>query len=236
LPIWKQATDDVMHAWAAAPPPEVIHRASGPVTPTPRQDVPIADLAITEGYDAINAAEGVLSKWTDFPAVQTATAPAWAILTKEANALLGDPSALTGDQYFFLLHLLIALACGDADSAGLAHTIASAHVPSKEYAKDFFINQLIYLVLMNLADPLGSANTHAQLQQFVSDCAGILPASDAGKLIATALAPQAKILQADTSYPLQDAYAAIDAQFYARKTDTGDALDAARQTIAGSLR
>jgi hypothetical protein len=102
LPIWKQATDDVMHAWAAAPPPEVIHRASGPVTPTPRQDVPIADLAITEGYDAINAAEAVLSKWTDFPAVQAATAPAWGgTLTDEAKALLRDSSALSGDQYSF---------------------------------------------------------------------------------------------------------------------------------------
>jgi hypothetical protein len=233
-PVWKQATDDIMQAWAAAPPPEVIHRASGPVISTPDNTFP--NLAITDGNDAVNAAEGVLAKWTDFPAVQAATAPAWGgTLTDEAKALLRDSSALSGDQYFFLLHLLIALACGDADSARLAHTIAYAHAPSKEYDKDFFINQLIYLVLMNLADPLGSANTHAQLQQFVSDCAGILPASDAGKLIATALAPQVKILQADTSYPLQDAYAAIDAQFYARKTDTADALDAARKTIAGSL-
>lgn len=220
-----------MHAWGEAPPPEVIHRASGPVTPTPRQDVPIADLAITEGYDAISAAEGVLAKWTDFPDVQAATASAWAILTKAANALLGDTSSLTGDQYFFLLHLLVALGCGDADSARLANQVASTHAPSAEYEKEFFINQLIYLVLMNLADPLGSANTHAQLQQFVSDCAGILPASDAGKLIATVLARQAKILQADASYPLVDPFAVIDAQFPKRQADTADALDQARKTI-----
>ncbi|SDR44405.1 hypothetical protein SAMN05519103_03205 [Rhizobiales bacterium GAS113] len=230
-PILKKATDDVLQAWGANPPPEVIHRASGTVVPDPRQGYPIPDLAYTDGFDAVGSAEGVLAKWTDFPNVQTATAAAWTLLVKATKTLLADTSALTGDQYFFLFHLLIALASGDTESERLAYNIMKTDAPSGEYPKEILINQLIYLILMNLGDPLGKAEPHAQLQQFVSDYAGVLGSSNAGKLVAASLDHYRKLLQADSAYPLQDSFAAKYVGFSQRQSDTGDALDAARPKV-----
>jgi hypothetical protein len=188
-------------------------------------------LAYTDGFDAAGAAEGVLAKWTDFPNVQSATAPAWTLLAKATKTLLADTAALTGDQYLYLFHLLMALASGDAESARLADNIMKTDAPSDEYPKEIFINQLVYLILMNLGDPLGRAEPHAQLQQFVSDYSGVLGSSNAGKLIAASLDHYRKLLQADSAYPLQDSFAAKYVSFSQRQSDTGGALDAARAKV-----
>ncbi len=147
------------------------------------------------------------------------------------TALLQQPTLAAG-AYFFLLHLLIALPTGATAAQQLAEQIVSAPASSQEYPNDTFINQLVYLSLLYLADPLGQYGwDNAQLQTAVQNLAGVILATDpASTAIKASLAQHGKVLYSDSAYPMQDPYSP-NIGFTQRQTDTLFALDKARQTI-----
>src|SRR5690349_5544490 len=107
--------------------------------------------------------------WTDVEQVKVGVASVWAAQAHEVRALL-QPATLTADTYFFLLHLLVGLLTGDTATAALVEQLVSAIATSQEYPNDTFINQLIYLALMYLGDPLGPYGwSNAQLQMALAD-------------------------------------------------------------------
>ncbi|MGN6814012.1 MAG: hypothetical protein ACTHMP_24350 [Thermomicrobiales bacterium] len=155
----------------------------------------------------------------------------WTAQSQTATALL-QPSTLPADAYFFLLHLLLALPTSTAKDQQLAQQIVSASASSQEYPNDTFINQLVYLALMYLADPLGNfAWTNAQLIAETTLLSGAITCPDpASQAIRDSLARHQRVLQTDASYPLQDPYSPAIG-FTQRQTDTLFALDKARQTL-----
>jgi hypothetical protein len=189
------------------------------------------NVAWTDGSTAAAFADQILARWADFPDVQTATAPVWAAQTDATKALLRE-ATLTAGQYFFLLNLLLALATGDGNSQALARKIAEADAPSKEFANSNFSDQLIYLVLMDRANPLGDyAWANPQLQQFLNDISNTVTGSDlTSQAIKAALTRNLKILHSDPSYPMQDPYAP-SVGLDSRLSHTLDALDAARAKL-----
>ena len=82
--------------------------------------------------------------WTDSQAfVQNLVATGiWQAQSQTLTALL-QPTSLTADSYFFLLHLLIALCTSTAADQQLAQKVVSASTTSPEYPNDTFINQVV---------------------------------------------------------------------------------------------
>ena len=160
-----------------------------------------------------------------------ASANLWTAQSQTATALL-QPPTLPADAYFFLLHLLMTLPTGASAAQQLAQQIVSASASSQEYPNDTFINQLVYLTLMYLADPLGNfAWTNAQLIAETTLLGGAITRPDpASQAIRASLARHQRVLQTDASYPLQDPYSPAIG-FTQRQTDTLFALDKARQTL-----
>jgi len=171
--------------------------------------------------------------WTDSgDFVQNWIATAiWAQQSAEINALL-QPATLNGDAYFFLLHLLAAVVTSTPSDQRLAQQIVDAVASSPEYPNDTFINQLVYLTLMYLADPSGNfAWTNAQLLAQMDLMAGAVTGPDpASQAIHTSLAQHKRVLQTDASYPMQDPYSPAIG-ITTRKADTLAALDRARKTV-----
>lgn len=170
------------------------------------------------------------ANWTDSGTFVTnlAGTKLWQEQHDAVTALL-QPDTLSADVYFFLLHLLIALGTSDAKSQQLAQRVVSASATSQEYPNDTFVNQLVYLVLMYLADPLGNfAWTNAQLIAETTQLSGAIGGQDpASQAIRDSLARHRRVLQTDASYPLQDPYSPAIG-FTQRQTDTLFALDKAR--------
>ena len=140
-------------------------------------------------------------------------------------------TSLNSDAYFFLLHLLIALGTSTSGDQQAAQKLVSAIASSPEYPNDTFINQLVYLVLMYLADPMGNfAWTNAELQAEMSLLEGLVVNQDpASQAIRTSLAQHQRVRALTLSYPMQDPYAP-GVGFTQRVSDTLFALDKARYT------
>jgi hypothetical protein len=140
---------------------------------------------------------------------------------------------LSSDTYFFFLHLLIALTSGDNRCRALASKTVSAPCSSPEYPNDTFANQLIYVVLMDLADPAGAyVWNNQQLQAFMAALGNTVAFSDpASTAIRNSLVAHGKLLYVDSAYPLQDPNNPASS-FNVRKTDTLAALDRARSGMA----
>lgn len=173
------------------------------------------------------------ANWTDsgtFTA-NLARAPLWQEQRDDMAGML-RPDALDADDYFFLLYLLLALPCGDARSRQLAQRTAGANASSQEYPNDTFANLLVYLTLMNLADPGGDfAWTNAQLQAHVATLGGLVTGADpASQTLKASLTHHGKVLRSDTSYPMHDPYCP-SVGFNRRVTDTLFALDEARAAL-----
>ncbi len=252
-PAWKQATDDILAGWGDNPPGTLVSRASGPIVRNdaynrafsyelPKyswtdangaHDIYDPDLGWSDGLAAAAFAQQILNGWTDFPKLQQTTADVWTAQLETAHALLRAPD-LTAEDYFFLLHLLFALTTGDLPTRHLAETIAQTDAPSRALPNENFINQLIYLVLMMLADPFGSrAWPSPKLQQLIANLQGMaVGTDDASRLIQTGLDSFAKKLTV-AGYPVQDPF--VSGNLGDRQSDTLGALDAARKTIAANL-
>jgi hypothetical protein len=174
----------------------------------------------------------ILNSWTNVGTVAGQTAQAAVTAEHSCVAGLLDPSSLKPDAYFFMIHALIALAVTTVDNQVLAQTVVKTTTSSPEYPNDSFINQLIYLSLMYLADPLGNYTmTNKQLQVLLANLSALITATDAASTaIKQSLDNHIKILVADSAYPMQDPYSPSTG-FNTRVADTLAALDAARQSI-----
>jgi hypothetical protein len=172
--------------------------------------------------------------WTDVSAFLTniGNSALWQQQLDAVKSLL-KPDTLGGGDYFFLLHLLIGLTAGDPPSVELASQIASAPADSTEYPNDTFVNQLVYLTLLYLADPMGSfAWTTTQLEAELTGLAGAISGTDPGSVaVQTSLSRHLRVLQVDTAYPLQDPYCP-SIGFPQRQSDTLFALDKARSRLS----
>jgi hypothetical protein len=250
-PVWKRATDEVLQSWDSNPPAQAISRASGPTTVNDNFNRAYSwalpsegyvdengahytfdpDIAWTDGANVVAFETQILGRWADFPDVQATTAQVWSDQTDMAKTLLRQRaiSGLSASQYFFLLNVLLAMTTGSGASQRLAKKVAEAQAPSKEFANHTFSDQLIYLLLMDRANPLGNyAYPSPQLQQFLTGISNTVPGSDpASQAIKAALDRNLKILHSDPSYPMQDPYAP-SVGLDSRLSHTLDALDAAR--------
>src|SRR5262245_58868019 len=137
--------------------------------------------------------------------------------------------ALTPDSALFLVWLLFFMVTysGTADQR-LAGKILSASTPSPEYPNDIFANQLIYFMLMTLADPKGAFDwPNAKLQSTVQDLIAAIRRDDpASVALKESLGNHLKVLISDWSYPTQDLYNP-NIEFTVRQTDTLFALSRA---------
>ncbi|MGN6675676.1 MAG: hypothetical protein ACTHMA_20475 [Thermomicrobiales bacterium] len=213
-PPWQTAVQKVINQWGDTPPANRINVGAN----------------MTDNQLVMTSAQTVLNGWTAFPPIAQKTAAIGQGQQAAMTALLAR-TTLDADTYFFLLHLLIALATGATAAQQLAQRIVSAIATSQEYPNDTFINQLVYLVLLYLADPLGAyAWNNAQLQATLRDLEGVILATDpASTAIKASLVQHGKVLNSDASYPMHDPYTSIG--FTQRKTDTMFALDKARQGL-----
>jgi hypothetical protein len=175
----------------------------------------------------------VLSNWSDCGRVFTAMAAVWRSQQDTVAAMLA-PQTLDGSQYFYLLHLLIAVASGTAAMRGFANRIVGFRTDpdAPEYPNDVFINQLVYAVLLECADPNGDfVLNNLDLQWLMTELAGCITApDDCSQAIKASLQRHRKVLFADSAYPMQDPeYPAVG--FGTRKADTLNVLDKARAAL-----
>lgn len=171
--------------------------------------------------------------WTDSATFvkNLAATGIWREQSQQVTALL-QPATLTADAYFLLLHLLIALGTSTPADQRLAQNVVTAIATSPEYPNDTFGNQLVYLSLMHLNDPMGPFGwSNAQLLDEMALLGGLIASPDpASQALRTSLDNHRRLLQSDTAYPMQDPYSP-SVGFPQRLTDTLFALDRARQTL-----
>ena len=114
----------------------------------------------------------------------------------------------------------------------LAAKILTASASSPEYPNDIFANQLVYLMLITLADPLGNYSwPNAMLQSMVQPLIPAIQHDDpASVALKESLTHHLKVLVSDASYPTQDMYNP-NIGFTTRQTDTLAALNRAWATL-----
>ncbi len=223
-PSWKDATDTLLSQWGDDQPPTNIIS-----TQEPNFD-DVTHIIWPPRPSAYQAT--VLQNWTDFPTVASSTLPVFQSQSDKLKAML-HPDALAASDYFFLLHLLIA-ECSRTDSTETQ--LVSASSASSEYPNDTFINQLVYLVLMYLANPDGGFKMiNADLQTMVSDLKACISSTNpASAAISTAFDTHLTLLEVDSAYPMDDPNNAA-VNFDDRLTDTLSALDSTRIALRTSV-
>jgi hypothetical protein len=169
--------------------------------------------------------------WADSSMFLSNLEPLWQEQSRGVNYLL-QQGALTGEAYFFLLHLLMALSTSTAIDQELAEKIVRAAAGSVEYSDGTFIDQLVYVTLMYLADPFGDLHLgNTELQAEMAALSGAITSHNpASQAIGASLGRYQRLLSTDAAYPMQDPYCP-DIGFSQRKTDTLYALDRGRQGL-----
>jgi hypothetical protein len=149
---------------------------------------------------------------------------------KSAHAIVNAKSMKAGDAIPLLHQLIAMVTSSQAADVRLAGTLVSTVAPSNEYPNDTFINQLVYYVLMQLADPIGNFGlSNAQLQTFMKSLT--LRTKDPGSAaIEKSLDTHFRILFSASSYPMVDPYVP-SIGFTVRQTDTLAALNAALKDV-----
>jgi hypothetical protein len=216
-PIWHEINERLLSRWSqpALLPSGLIDRGMNISPSTPYVDYELSKI----------------QAWSDFGRVQTTSYGLWQAEIGLLKALL-QPATLDADAYFFVLHLLAGIVSGHPDAQQLAARIVAAPTTSPEYGPDTFINQVMYLILIFLVDPLGMFHyDNAALQQFVASLAAVVTLKDPASIaIRQSLATQAQRLQADATYPMQDSNAP-NVTLAQRRLDTLAALDQARASL-----
>jgi hypothetical protein len=172
------------------------------------------------------------SHWTDVGTVSTIIGKVTEAQSAAVHALV-SAGALSPDSALFLVWLLLVIVTysSTADQR-LAAKILSASAPSPEYPNDILANQLIYLMLMTLADPLGICGwPNATLQSTLQSLIAVIHRDDpASVALRQSLTNHLKVLIADSAYPMQDPYSP-NIGFTTRQTDTLAALNRAWATL-----
>ena len=139
---------------------------------------------------------------------------------------------MSEDIYFYLLHLLIGLGTTGKNDQTMAQHIVSTTASSDEYPNDIFINQLLYMALLRMADPNGTYKYDRDhifdMLRRTRDC--IHSKDEASSAIKTTVEQQMAIINADTSYPWTDPYnPTVDLN--TRLANALTALDEARKNM-----
>jgi hypothetical protein len=166
--------------------------------------------------------------WTDAVQVTVGARPLWAAQRTCLNGLVAQTELRESDCLLLPFLLIAMLSSASADDRTLGLTIANLPTTSIEKPNDIFADQLIYYLLMALADPAGNyAQTNAQLSALIGGLVLAVPNQDPGsQVLNKTLTEQARILIADDAYPLQDPYDP-SVGFTQRQTDTLAALNQA---------
>lgn len=217
--IWQKSIQDLIAAWGDNPPKEIIK--VGPKIEN-RQEC--------EAFE-----RSVLNDSAEFPRIIAKTKTVWKSQLLVLSLLLREKSCAV-DCYPFLSFLLLALVAGSPVEQTLAQEIVNAPTASREHPNDLFINQLLYLTLLDWIDPLGSYRWNSsQLKQALVDLQNVILLNDpASTVIRTTLKRYENIIRADPGYPLHDPYNAA-VGFAQRKADTLQALDEARVALSKTL-
>jgi hypothetical protein len=170
------------------------------------------------------------SRWTEVSTVSHVVGTIGEAQAAAVHALLTG-GALSPDSALFLPYLLLGVITSVTDQR-LAAKILSVSASSPEYPNDTFANQLVYLMLMTLADPLGNfAWPNAALQSTVQSMIAAIQHDDpASVALKRSLTSHLKVLVVDSAYPTQDLYNP-NISFPVRQTDTLAALNRAWATL-----
>jgi hypothetical protein len=235
-PAWNAAIAAILTQWGDSPPSSYVDNTRHLYTNNFGEGTCYWASAHPNYVAEKSKVNGWLTGWpSSTQTILQTIAPVWAEQKQDFMTLLGVDT-LPAEGCFFLLYLLPALMTGDAASQSLAAKTVSTPTSSPEYPNDVFVNQLVYLALMYLADPLGSFGwNNQQLQAGLRDLSSVVVRSDpASVALATSLTQHGKILYSDASYPMVDPYAP-NVGISQRKTDTLFALDKTRAAIRNGL-
>ncbi len=234
---WANDTQQAIGTWKQTPPPTLVandnHRFEVTI------NLPLFGDTRPHYFDT-SGADGL-----PLAARQSQIVGSWDIGSQLAGQVAGDlvgaqgssldavieQQVLTGDDYYFVLYLLIGLVTGTSASSARARSLISSLCAPPEYPNDVFANQLVYSVLLTLGDPSGSwGMDNGQLRSVLEDLRGPLLGKDPGSVaLRDSLAKHHRILVSDAAYPLQDPY--TETPFPERQTDTLFALDASRRLL-----
>jgi len=201
--------------------------------PTP----PAADVnpgtAIEKWDIAAVPAKTVLDKWWGENSTATNVLKSITEAQREKmKTLIKSTDTLTANTFLFIFHMLIGLCMLSTADQTQAEKLVNTKTPSDSYPNDIFINQLVYMVLMALINPIGKYKWNAeQIKNFLNDILGIIKGDDvASKAIVAAIKESLAIMNADRSYPMHDPNNP-DIGFRVRMSDTLNALNEARKTM-----
>ncbi len=213
-PGWNQALTSLMQSWGAANTPDNVF----PRHSTFSDYVP-KHLAVLDPQS-----------WTDVEQIKVGVADVWQSQLLELHELLAA-EWLSGETYFYLLHLLIALRTGNDECQTLAMRTLDMACSSPAYPNDTFANQVVYAALMNVSDPNGAFGwSPPQRLQFLDDLRSLVVGGDpASSALQASLESHSKVQNSDPAYPMQDPRSNLP--FDDRKTDTLAALDKSRQSL-----
>ena len=164
------------------------------------------------------------SNWTNNSEFRPDLAPLWTDqLSVLANMKNGN---LDYDQCVFLVYLLLGLDTGNIEQRTAVSRVTSAYCTSREIRNSYFVNILVYLFLMILADPLGRyGQSNAEIRIILEDITKQIVKTDGGSLsFKNQFIQQLKILNSAEGYPMTDPYN-MDIAFDTRKSDMLFALN-----------
>lgn len=213
---WKTDVERIMTTWGDRPPAAYI--------------VPKGDPG--SGKTSSDIAKIKIDRWSgEIQVPRNAMAPMESELKKTIDVMMKE-SSFSVDSYFLLFYFLIGLANSNGDDRSLALRIVNRRVDANEYPNDFFINHLVYIVLMALIDPKGIYRlNNEQIKSKLKEINTYIVRTDgAAQMMKQSINESLDVLNADPSYPMHDAeYPNIS--FSTRKADILEALDTARQNI-----
>ncbi len=218
-PTWNKAVTDLFNGWSMDNPPTSV----------------IASRPGMAYEDEINFQAALFdpANWTGAGNVITGLGPLWSAQTSALQALITQRSLALSDAVLTLYLLIAMVNSASPEDRARGEHIATLPCSSPELPNDTFAGQLTYYWLMAMTDPLGSFTfTNAQLEPMLAILSGAVTNQDPGsQLLNQVFTRQAKILAADTSYPMQDPYNP-STSFPVRQTDTMAALNEAWATLS----
>jgi len=203
---------------------------------------PHTDIMVCDNHfdreQAAKFAEAVLDKWWSTNNNSTVLFSKFLAAQRlKTTDLIVDGLPFPAGIYFYILHLLIGLCTIKKEDQLLALKIITITTTSEENPGDTFIDHLIYISMMYLADPIGSFRlNHTQIIQLLNDTIACITGKDeSSKAIIKSIKHHLSIIEANPSYPMQDPKNP-EIGFNTRYADTLSALDDARVRLRPYMR